>query len=164
MLGIPTFKTTPLLLFVLDNDYHPPLARNLLKLCNLRPGQSVLDLACGTGVVALQAAAAVGPTGRVVGVDLSPAMLQQAADKAAAQDPSCCSTTALVCGDVECLQEYLEEGLKVRSAAVVVISACWHCSVVPAWGVGQLLCWSCMGAGAALHIWGLGLPCTQPVG
>jgi ubiquinone/menaquinone biosynthesis C-methylase UbiE len=41
-------------------------------------GERVLDLACGTGLVALAAAAAVGSSGRVVGVDLSGAMLQQA--------------------------------------------------------------------------------------
>ena len=39
------------------------------------PGQSVLDVACGTGVVARTVADRVGDTGQVVGVDLNEAML-----------------------------------------------------------------------------------------
>lgn len=39
------------------------------------PGQSVLDVACGTGIVAREAATRVGPSGRVVAVDLNEAML-----------------------------------------------------------------------------------------
>jgi len=38
-------------------------------------GYDVLDVACGTGVVAREVAARVGPTGRVVGVDINEAML-----------------------------------------------------------------------------------------
>ena len=50
-------------------------ARELVDLVELRPGETVLDLACGTGVVARQAAAAVGDGGHVVGLDLRPGML-----------------------------------------------------------------------------------------
>jgi ubiquinone/menaquinone biosynthesis C-methylase UbiE len=39
------------------------------------PGSAVLDVACGTGVVARAAAEAVAPGGRVVGLDLNPNML-----------------------------------------------------------------------------------------
>lgn len=59
------------------DPYHPPLARKLLSLAAPVPGETVLDVACGTGLVALMAAQAVGPGGRVVGVDLSQGMLQQ---------------------------------------------------------------------------------------
>jgi ubiquinone/menaquinone biosynthesis C-methylase UbiE len=55
-----------------------PLARVFLRRVALRPGQRVLDLACGTGVVARLAAPVLGPTGSVVGVDLNPAMLEVA--------------------------------------------------------------------------------------
>ena len=41
----------------------------------LRPGQRVLDVACGTGVLARTAAQRVGSTGSVVGLDLNPGML-----------------------------------------------------------------------------------------
>jgi ubiquinone/menaquinone biosynthesis C-methylase UbiE len=39
------------------------------------PGEAVLDLGCGGGFDAMVAAQLVGPTGRVVGIDLSPEML-----------------------------------------------------------------------------------------
>jgi len=44
----------------------------------LAPGERVLDVACGTGLIALQAARAVGPDGHVVGVDLSGRMVDAA--------------------------------------------------------------------------------------
>ncbi len=45
----------------------------------LQPGANVLDMACGDGVYLAWLAQRVGPTGSVVGVDLSPAFLQVAA-------------------------------------------------------------------------------------
>lgn len=47
----------------------------LVDAAYLAPGERVLDVACGTGVVARVAAKHVGPTGRVVGVDLNPGMI-----------------------------------------------------------------------------------------
>lgn len=44
----------------------------------LRPGERVLDVACGTGVLARAAAARVRPGGSVAGLDLNPAMLDVA--------------------------------------------------------------------------------------
>jgi len=48
----------------------------------LKPGATVLDVACGTGASALPAAGAVGPTGRVIGVDLAENLLTLAREKA----------------------------------------------------------------------------------
>lgn len=48
----------------------------------LTPGQRVLDVACGTGVLARAAASQVGSTGTVVGLDVNPGMLQVARDQA----------------------------------------------------------------------------------
>lgn len=56
-------------------------ARRLLELADLSEGQSVLDVATGTGLVAGVAAQIVGPHGTVVGVDLSPEMLARAQAK-----------------------------------------------------------------------------------
>jgi ubiquinone/menaquinone biosynthesis C-methylase UbiE len=50
-------------------------APHVVEMGDVTAGQSVLDVACGTGIVARTAAARVGPQGRVVGVDLNPAML-----------------------------------------------------------------------------------------
>ena len=52
-----------------------PWSSELLALGKPRPGERVLDLACGTGVVARQIPALVGTAGKVVGVDINPAML-----------------------------------------------------------------------------------------
>jgi enediyne biosynthesis protein CalE5 len=54
----------------------------LVQLAQLRPGQTVLDVGTGYGEPALSTARAVGPTGRVVGVDLSQAMLEIARHRA----------------------------------------------------------------------------------
>lgn len=53
-------------------------------LAALRPGDRVLDLCCGTGASALPAARAVGPTGSVIGVDFTPALIEVARAHAAA--------------------------------------------------------------------------------
>lgn len=52
-----------------------PWAPELVELAALQPGERVLDLACGTGVVARLAAAKVGTTGHVTGLDLNAGML-----------------------------------------------------------------------------------------
>ena len=52
-----------------------PWAPELIDLAALRPGEHLLDLACGTGVVARLAAPRVGPTGRVTGIDFNAGML-----------------------------------------------------------------------------------------
>ena len=49
----------------------------------LQPGARVLDVGCGAGASALPAAAAVGPAGRVIGVDLSEKLLGIARRRAA---------------------------------------------------------------------------------
>jgi SAM-dependent methyltransferase len=53
-----------------------------VDLLALRPGERVLDLCCGTGASALPATRAVGPTGSVVGVDLTPALIAVARARA----------------------------------------------------------------------------------
>lgn len=54
----------------------------LLTLAAPAHGEAVLDVACGAGVVSVAAASAVGPTGRVLGVDLAEAMVQAARQRA----------------------------------------------------------------------------------
>lgn len=55
-----------------------PWAPLLVEAIHVAAGERVLDVACGTGVVARIAAQRVGPTGRVVGIDLNPGMIRVA--------------------------------------------------------------------------------------
>ena len=50
-------------------------AQALVQLAAPEEGDRVLDVACGTGPVARYAAALVGPSGRVIGLDLNAGML-----------------------------------------------------------------------------------------
>jgi arsenite methyltransferase len=51
---------------------------NPFKLGGIRPGQTVLDVGCGAGADACVAALHVGNTGKVIGVDCTPAMIDKA--------------------------------------------------------------------------------------
>jgi ubiquinone/menaquinone biosynthesis C-methylase UbiE len=55
-----------------------PLANELIRLAALRPGERVLDVACGTGIVARLASQQVGSNGAVAGLDINPGMLEVA--------------------------------------------------------------------------------------
>jgi arsenite methyltransferase len=58
---------------------------NPFSLGPLMPGERVVDVGCGAGIDSLIVARMVGPTGQVVGVDMTPAMLakaRRAADEA----------------------------------------------------------------------------------
>ncbi len=51
---------------------------NPVRAAGLQPGETVVDLGCGAGMDVFLAANRVGPTGRVVGVDMTPEMLERA--------------------------------------------------------------------------------------
>ena len=77
-----TFQITPEQAQAYEELFVPALfaqwAPMMVDLADLREGQRVLDVACGTGVAARAAADRVGGSGAVVGVDLNPAMLEVA--------------------------------------------------------------------------------------
>lgn len=56
----------------------------LLQAAVLAPGEAVLDVACGTGLVTLPAARAVGAAGQVLGVDIADRMVEALQQRAAA--------------------------------------------------------------------------------
>src|SRR5260370_8573724 len=56
--------------------------QRLAQLARFAPGESVLDVGCGTGTLAIVAKQSVGPAGKVVGVDPSPEMIARARKKA----------------------------------------------------------------------------------
>jgi len=55
-----------------------PWSAHLIRSANVQPGEHVLDVACGTGIVARHIAPHVGSQGMVIGLDLNPNMLSVA--------------------------------------------------------------------------------------
>ena len=85
-----------------------------ITLASLQPGQTVLDLGSGAGLDCLLAAQKVGPEGRVIGVDMTPEMIERAQANAKRVNAT----------NVEFRQGYLED-LPVESSTVdVIISNC----------------------------------------
>lgn len=83
---------------------------NPLRAVDLRPGAIVLDVGCGAGLDALIAARRVGPGGRVLGMDMTPAMLERAREHA-----------ALMGAENAEFQEGLMEALPLADASVDVV-------------------------------------------
>lgn len=63
-----------------------PWAKHTISGAHLRPGDRILDVACGTGAVALAAEPRVAPDGHVTGLDPNPGMLAVARSKSASVD------------------------------------------------------------------------------
>jgi SAM-dependent methyltransferase len=78
----------------------------------LQPGETVVDLGCGAGFDTILAAQMVGPGGRVIGVDMTPAMLTKARHNA----------ELLGLSNVDLRQGLLEELPVADATADVVIS------------------------------------------
>ena len=55
--------------------------RQAVQALGLRPGDTVVDMACGTGLNLALLEEAIGPAGRIVGVDLTDAMLARASER-----------------------------------------------------------------------------------
>jgi SAM-dependent methyltransferase len=85
-----------------------------ITLASLQPGQVVLDLGSGAGLDCFFAAKQVGPTGRVIGVDMTPEMIERAT----------ASAQRMGIANVEFRYGYIES-LPVESDTVdVIISNC----------------------------------------
>lgn len=68
-----------------DNTFWEMFGRRTIARLNLHPGMDVLDVCAGSGASAIPAAEAVGPTGRVVAVDISLGLLALLQGKADAR-------------------------------------------------------------------------------
>ena len=66
-----------------QGDWHPRIAERLVEYAQLRSGQHILDIATGTGMVAIAASQIVGNEGRVVALDIAEGMLEQCRQKVA---------------------------------------------------------------------------------
>lgn len=60
------------------DTFHQALALELVRKAGIKPGEKLLDVATGTGMVAIPAAQLTGKTGSVTGIDISESMLDQA--------------------------------------------------------------------------------------
>ena len=58
------------------------LREKMIDLARLQPGETVLDVGCGTGTLAIAGKRRVGSTGKVYGIDASPEMIARAGRKA----------------------------------------------------------------------------------
>jgi SAM-dependent methyltransferase len=80
--SVETFQLSVEAAEVYESEFVPALfaewAPHLVEAAGVVPGQAVLDVACGTGVVARTAADRMGGRGRVVGLDLNEGMLDVA--------------------------------------------------------------------------------------
>lgn len=61
---------------------------NPTAFARLRPGETVVDLGCGGGLDVLLAAPRLGPTGKAIGIDMTPEMIERAKRNAAKQGVS----------------------------------------------------------------------------
>jgi SAM-dependent methyltransferase len=73
-----------------------PLGRVAIERLGVAAGERVLDVGCGCGQTLLQLAELVGPSGHVLGVDISPPMLARARERVAGRP-----TIALALGDAQ---------------------------------------------------------------
>lgn len=80
VLHSPRFYDLTVRIFLLGREHS--FRERLLSLVALRSGESVLDIGCGTGSLAILAGRQVGPSGMVVGIDASPEMIVHARRKA----------------------------------------------------------------------------------
>ena len=81
--------------------FFPVVAERLVELARIGEGEDVLDAGTGTGVAAFAAAEKVGPSGRVIGVDIGKQILHQAFQKL---DPAAPGPILFLVGDMEQLE------------------------------------------------------------
>ena len=68
--------------WMVDNPLSKGRTTTTLRQLDLAPGLAVLDAGCGPGRLTIPIAAAIGPSGRVVAMDIQPEMLRRAQEKA----------------------------------------------------------------------------------
>ena len=102
-----------------EGDSHPSEAKRLLEYASLEPGQTILDIATGTGLVAIAAAKKVAPNGSVIGVDMSSGMLEQAKSKMAAEG---INNLKLIEADIEAIAFEAEFDVIFCCSALVYVS------------------------------------------
>jgi len=67
---------------LLGMGLNSPNSRMVIELANIKPGDRVLDVGCGTGNLTMTAKSYAGPSGKVYGIDAAPEMIEVAQKKA----------------------------------------------------------------------------------
>jgi ubiquinone/menaquinone biosynthesis C-methylase UbiE len=91
----------------------------LVDLARIPSGARVLDVATGTGAVLVPAAAAVGPHGRVTGIDLSEAMIQEATEEISRLGLANVEVLQMDAEDLQLPDASFSDGLDTFRAAVL---------------------------------------------
>lgn len=63
-------------------EFFTPMGQRLVDRARPKPGDRVLDVGCGRGACVFPAAAAVGPSGHILGIDIAPAMVDEVTSEA----------------------------------------------------------------------------------
>ncbi|TQN74961.1 Arsenite methyltransferase [Colletotrichum shisoi] len=71
-----------------EDSFHPDYTKRFMAVADVRSGEHVLILACGTGLEVFAAAERVGEEGEIIGVDVTEAMLAKAREKQGRLNPS----------------------------------------------------------------------------
>ncbi|KAI8941006.1 hypothetical protein NX059_002253 [Plenodomus lindquistii] len=103
-----------------DATWHADFTERFSAYLDIQPGQHVLDLACGTGLLTFLEADAVGSNGKVIGIDVTPGMLAIASRKQAHAGTKY-ANTQFIQGDILHLDEILE--LKDQLFDVITIAS-----------------------------------------
>ncbi|KAF2994005.1 hypothetical protein E8E13_002577 [Curvularia kusanoi] len=103
-----------------DGTWHDDFTRRFVEYVDIKPGQHVLDLACGTGLLTFLESDAVGPSGTVIGVDVTLSMLDVAKFKQRKAGDKYSNVTFLE-GNVLRLEEI--EMLKGKTFDVITIAS-----------------------------------------
>jgi SAM-dependent methyltransferase len=90
--------------------FFEPIRRLAISRLELRPGDVVFDVGCGTGLSLAMLRQGVGPKGRIVGIEQSPEMVEQARRRVAGAR---WARVTLMCSPVE------DAGLRVRADAAL---------------------------------------------
>jgi ubiquinone/menaquinone biosynthesis C-methylase UbiE len=72
-----------LVMFFITLGRERSLRHKTLDLAQIKPGEKILEIGCGTGTLSLAARKRVGKSGEVMGIDIAPEMVAVAARKAA---------------------------------------------------------------------------------
>ena len=139
--------------------YTPARAR-AVELLNLRPGATVLDIACGTGRNHDAILKRIGAGGRLVGIDRSPRMLNRARDRAARHQ---WTNVQLVQGDVTHLTPAQLQALGVTppGGGFDAVLCTLGLTVIPDWRAAWLSMLALVRVGGRIAILDAGYP-AQP--